>query len=383
MGNAIRSFLGEPRVPDPPGPMSRDWALVGVAITAAVVEASLRTDVPWPVVHVLLVGGLALLLPWRRVHPLATVTLAFGSTLAVEAVYIANDISSDGLYTVVLILILPYALLRWASGRHVALGLLVFLPMAWWTSLVQQSVDMGEAVGGTIILMLPAAIGASIRYRETSRVRERQQVILLEREQLARELHDTVAHHVSAIAIQAQAGQAVAAADPAAAVEALNAIERAASQTLGEMRALVGALRSGDTAEFAPQPGVGDIAALAVSDNGALAVDVRLSGNLDDIPPSVDAAVYRLAQESITNARRHARHATAVEVQVDADVDAVRLTVRDDGDPTHFNAESAVGYGLVGMAERARLLGGTFEAGPRPGRGWLISATLPKSGKTA
>jgi signal transduction histidine kinase len=383
MRNAIRSFLAEPRVPDPPGPMKRDWALVGVAIAAATVEAIFRTDLPWPAVHGVLVVALALLLPWRRTYPLATVVLAFGSILAVEVVATTNDISSDGLYTAVLILVLPYALLRWASGRHVAIGLVVFLPMAWWVSIIQQSVDIGEAIGGTVILMLPAAIGASVRYRETSRVREREQVILREREQLARELHDTVAHHVSAIAIQAQAGQAVAATDPAAAIQTLNAIERAASQTLGEMRTLVGALRSGDAAELAPQPGVGDIGALATGDNGELPVAVRLSGNLDDIPPSIDAAVYRMAQESITNARRHARHATNVDVQVEADDDAVRLTVSDNGDPTHFDAHSAVGYGLIGMAERARLLGGTLQAGPRPGRGWMISAILPKTGPTA
>jgi len=383
MGNTIRSFLAEPRVPGAPGPISRDLALAGVVIASAVIEALLRTDVPWPVVYAALVTGQALLLPWRRVYPLAVMVAAFGSILLVEAIANANDTLSDGLYSAVFILVLPYALVRWASGRHIAFGLVFILPIAWWVSLIQQSLNLGDAIGGTIVLMLPAAIGASIRYRETSRVREREQVVLREREQLARELHDTVAHHVSAIAIQAQAGQAVAATDPAAVVETLRAIERAASQTLWEMRSLVGTLRSDDAADMAPQLGVGDIVTFANDDNGALPVAVRLSGELDDLPPSVDAALYRLAQESITNARRHARHATTVEVLVETDDDAVRLTVSDDGDPTHFDADSAAGYGLVGMAERARLLGGTLEAGPRPGRGWMINVVLPKTGTTA
>jgi len=363
--------------------MSRDWWLVAAVTAIAIVETPLRTDLPWPLLSLALVVGIAFLLPWRRTHPLTTVVIAFGSTLLLEVVTTANDITSDGLYTAVFILVLPYSLVRWGSGRQVVIGLLVSLPMAWWVSLIQGTVVLGDAIGGTVVLMLPAAIGGSIRYRETSRVREREQVILREREQLARELHDTVAHHVSAIAIQAQAGQAVAAADPAAAVNALNAIEKAASQTLGEMRTLVGALRSGDTAELAPQPGIADIATLAHNDGGTLSVDVRLTGGLDDLPPLVDSAVYRLAQESITNARRHARYATTVIVEVAGNGDSVRLTVSDDGDPTHHDGGSIEGYGLAGMAERTRLLGGTFEAGPRPGRGWMISAVLPKSGPRA
>lgn len=378
---AIRSFLAEPRLPDAPGPLPRDWAIAGVAIASAVLEAALRTDLPWPVLNAALVVGIALLLPWRRVYPLATVLTAFGTTLLVDIILDANNAgTSDGLYTAVFILVFPYVLVRWGSGRHVAVGLVLFLPMAWWTSLNEESINVGEAIGGTIVLALPAAIGASVRYRDTSRVREREQVILHERERMARELHDTVAHHVSAIAIQAQAGQAVAATDPEAASQALRAIEKAASQTLGDMRSLVGVLRSGDPAEMAPRPGIADLRTLAAGENGALPVDVRLHGNLDDLPQSVDAAVYRLAQESITNARRHARHATGVDVLVSADDHSVSLTVTDDGDPTNYNPASDVGYGIVGMAERARLLGGTFQAGPRPGRGWVTRVVLPKTG---
>ncbi len=98
--------------------------------------------------------------------------------------------------------------------------------------------------------------------------------------------------------------------------------------------------------------------------------------------PSVEGAIYRLAQESITNAVRHARHATLINVRVTGDKDWVRLTVRDDGDASSTGRSSS-GYGLVGMTERARLVGGTFEAGPGPDKGWTINAVLPKTGTGA
>jgi len=101
------------------------------------------------------------------------------------------------------------------------------------------------------------------------------------------------------------------------------------------------------------------------------------------LPPSVDAALYRLAQESVTNALRHARHAALVHVVVAGDDDSVRLTVWDDGDARPADAASSSGFGLLGMAERARLLGGAFEAGPNRDGGWTVHAELPKSGRGA
>ncbi|WP_309228490.1 sensor histidine kinase, partial [Streptomyces lunaelactis] len=147
-----------------------------------------------------------------------------------------------------------------------------------------------------------------------------------EREQLARELHDTVAHHVSGIAIQAQAGRAIAASHPERAIEALAIIEDAATRTLTELRAIVGVLRATQDTEFAPQPGVAEVEQLATDGQTRPCVEVTLFGEFDDLSPAVGAAIYRLAQESITNARRHARHATQVTVAVTGDADQVRLT---------------------------------------------------------
>jgi signal transduction histidine kinase len=219
-----------------------------------------------------------------------------------------------------------------------------------------------------------------MRYRASSRLGEAGQIRLREREQLARELHDTVAHHVSAIAIRAQAGRTLAASRPEAAVDALEVIEEAASRTLADMRSLVGALRDGDEAELAPQRGVRDLQRLARAPHGGPRVDVRLAGDLDDLPPLVGAAIYRIAQESITNAVRHARHATRVDVRVTGDRDCVRLTVRDDGDAVPSGSDRASGYGLIGMTERAALLGGTLETGPDADSGWTVTAVLPRNG---
>ena len=165
---------------------------------------------------------------------------------------------------------------------------------------------------GGVVLLFPAVLGASVRYRSGSRLREIDQVRLREREQLARGLHDTVAHHVSAIAIQAQAGRTLAASEPSAAVNALEIIEEAASRTLTEMRDLVGALRRADEIpDLEPQRGLADLERLALGTGQGPRVDVELSGDLDGLRPMVEAAIYRLVQESITNAVRHARTATA------------------------------------------------------------------------
>jgi signal transduction histidine kinase len=203
--------------------------------------------------------------------------------------------------------------------------------------------------------------------------------VLQERAELARELHDTVAHHVSAIAIRAQAGRTLSGTDPKAALEALQVIEEEASKTLAEMRVMVGALRRGEEPELGPVPGIADIERLARDTGEGPELSVSISGDLDGIARAVDAAIYRLAQESITNALRHARHATNIEVAITGDGKWARLTVNDDGESRHTGIPEP-GFGLIGMGERVKLLGGSLETGPGPVRGWVVSAVLPKDG---
>lgn len=309
--------------------------------------------------------------------------VAFGAIAIVEIASQAMGVDWEGLGTAVFVLLLPYALLRWGSGREVVIGLgVVLVPVVLSAFDATDATPTGEVIGGVMFMLSIAAVGAAVRYQETARLRGMDQIKLLEREQLARELHDTVAHHVSAIAVRAQAGQIIAASDPGAARDALAVIEEEASRTLAEMRSMVGALRQGEEPDLAPQRGVHDIVRLA-SPTERPQVEVELSGDLGGLRPSVDAALYRLAQESITNARRHARHATLVSVRVIGDDGCVRLAVHDDGDPGPTDPRSSSGFGLIGMAERARLLGGSLEAGPSRPRGWAVEAVLPRGGDGA
>jgi signal transduction histidine kinase len=121
---------------------------------------------------------------------------------------------------------------------------------------------------------------------------------------------------------------------------------------------------------------VADIRQFARSDGALPLVDVQLSGDLDDLNPSVGVALYRISREALTNAVRHARHATRVIIQVVDEGERVRLTVRDDGDGS--TGDAPPGYGLAGMAERVSILGGTLQAGPDADGGWTIDAVLPK-----
>jgi signal transduction histidine kinase len=385
MRDALRSLLAEPRVPNPPVRVWRDWALVAVLVPVAILEGTLRENVVWRPVALAIGVGMIFTLLWRRTHPLAVVTVVFGALTALNIAAVIAGVPDVGLYTTVFILLLPYSLLRWASGAEAAIGLAIIVVTAIGGGFAAATGDssgnvlLESFIGSLLFLEFPAALGASVRYRENSRLREIDQVKFREREQLARELHDTVAHHVSAIAVQAQAGRAIAASDPDGAVARLAVIEEEASRTLAEMRLMVSSLRSDEEPDLVPQRGVADIESLARGAGRSLQIDVKLSGDLDDLRPSVETAIYRLAQESITNAVRHARRATRVEVSVTTDGNNVRLTVADDGDATDV-ARNPSGYGLMGMTERATLVGGTLTAGPSPNRGWTVSAVLPKGG---
>jgi len=377
--NAVRSLWAEPRAPHPPTRVWRDWVLVAVLVLTALLEGLLREQVEWRPVALVLAVALAWTLLWRRTHPLAVVAVTFGAVVALDIAVLVAGAEPVGLDTMIFVVLLPYSLVRWGAGREIGIGL-VFISTAIVLGLVVDFTGIVEAVIGGMFLLFPATLGASVRYWTSARNRERDQVKLREREQLARELHDSVAHHVSAIAIRAQAGRVVAASHPGAAMDALEVIEGEASRTLAELRIMVGALRTGGEPDRAPQRGVADIERLASLAGEKPRVEVELSGDLEDLRPAVEAAIYRLAQESITNAIRHARHASRIDVQVAGDDGCVRLTVRDDGDFSPFDAGSSTGYGLVGMTERATLLGGTLEAGPSPDRGWTVTAVLPRGG---
>jgi signal transduction histidine kinase len=372
----LRTLWTEPRPPDAPVRVWRDWALLAAGLGGVVLEATLREDVVWRPVAVAFAVWLAVLPMWRRTRPLAMVVLGFGAMILLG---VASEVAAlpepVGLYTGLVVLVLVYALPRWGSGREIVLGGVVILA-AFAVSVVTDDTPVVDQVVGLAFLLLPGVIGASVRFRATARDRQMERVRSRERERLARELHDTVAHHVSAMVIRAQAGRVLAGTDPAAAVEALEGVEEEGARTLEEMRAMVAALRDGGVgAELAPPAGVADLERLVRAPGGRLRVDLGLDGELGALPPAVDAAVYRIVQESVTNAMRHAVDATEVVVRVTGEPHRVRVTVRDDGARASRGRD---GYGLAGLRERATLLGGELRAGPAADQGWTVEAELPR-----
>lgn len=376
--NAFHSLWDEPRPTNPPNRGPRDWTLIAVLIFWSLVEAVFRQDLaPRPL---LLLAVLAVLGPmlWRRTQPLVAVAVSFGTLTIVDCVRILTESQGALLSSLSAALILAYALFRWGSGREAVSGLGIIL--LWLAiSYVADPMSLAETVAGYAFFLFAAALGAAVRYRTKSHIRAIDQAKAREREQLARELHDTVAHHVSGIAIQAQAGRAIAVSHPERAIEALSNIEQAATRTLNELRSIVGVLRASQDTEFAPQPGLAEVEQLATDTETRPCVRVALVGEFDDLSPAVGAAIYRLAQESITNARRHARHVTQVAVAVTGDPHWVRLTIDNDGS-SGAGGRAPAGYGLVGMQERVSLLGGTFHAGPTSELGWRVEASLPRTG---
>jgi len=376
VANIVRDVWAEPAPPDPPDTSRWDKVVVPGLMVGGLAEGLLSSKVGWPAATIAVVVAIPLALLWRRTHPLRTATIVFGAYAALHAAMLVAGVTS----TVVnfgVIALSVYALVRWASGRDAIIGLGVAIV---GTAVAGSTGDLrkqDEAIGVPVVLIVVVLIGFAIRSMRDRRAAGIREAKMSERNRIARELHDTVAHHVSAIAVQAQGGQEVLSTDPQAAAEALAVIEEAASLTLAEMRKMVGVLRDGERTELVPQRGLDDIVRIGQTAGPGPRVDVELSGNLNDLSQSLEAGLFRLTQEAVTNARRHSRHATSVAVRVVGCASDVHLTVTDDGDPS---MRSSSGYGLIGMTERASLLGGTFQAGPAPNRGWIIEATLPRAG---
>ncbi len=369
-----RSPWHEPRPADAPPTGRLDWLLVGVFAAAAVVEGLVRPDVTWRLLVTVLALALAPALLWRRGHPLVAALAGWGVAGLLSFLQLTANAGDLGLYSMLVVLILLYSLVRWGSGREIVVGA-AFVAVVVVLGMYAASAGWADVFGGSVLLLLVVALAAVFRYRADLWQRQQREIRNQERVALARELHDTVAHHVSAIAVQAQAGGVVAGIQPEKAVEVLAALEAEASRTLAEMRSMVRVLREEEVVDYSPQLGVADLPALARAD-AAPAVEVSVDGALAGLARPVDAALYRLAQESLTNAIRHARSATRVGIDVRREGDAVRLRVSDDGQ-TEPGPAPDPGFGLLGMAERAQLLGGSLSAGPGPEGGWVVEAVLP------
>ena len=363
-----RSAWNAPRaVPPPPRRVWRDWALVALVAALAAIEGVFRTDLQQPLLAVIALLAVLPTVLWRRTRPLVM--------LVVAMVVLGLLLPDSTLYTSLFVMVLVYALFRWGAGRDLVIGSGLLIASLGLTFV--RGGGLEDLIGGFALLLATVLLGIAFRYRAGSRQRTLDGIRMREREHLARDLHDTVAHHVSAIAIRAQAGLAMAPRDPRAAEDALGVIEAEAAKTLSELRSMVRVLRQGDTAELAPSPRLADIEQLTGTRPGGVTVAATVTGDDGSIPSPVAAAVFRLAQESVTNALRHGRQVTRVDVRVEADAGGVRVSVTNDGDVA---ASPTPGFGIIGMMERAALLGGTCQAGPAPGGGWAVTAVLPRAG---
>jgi signal transduction histidine kinase len=230
-------------------------------------------------------------------------------------------------------------------------------------------------------VLLAWSWGALMRARGERRVAERRQAVLEERARIARDLHDVLSHTVSVMVVQAAAADDVFESNPQQARQALRRTEEAGRQALAELRGFLRTVRTDGDAEadgLGPQPTLADVPRLTETMNQAgLAVTLLREGD-GEVPAGVQVGAYRIVQEALTNTLRHAR-ASSAEVLLRVDEAQMRVRVRDDGrggTPGHGGGHG--GQGLVGMRERAALLGGTLYAGPRwDAAGFEVEARLP------
>jgi len=345
-------------------------------------------DVPIPALLVFAVASAALY--WRRRAPLvvlAVVLVAWASTIgsgyadlggvAIIALYSAGRYATDD---------------RWA---YLGVGAAIFVVTL---DNLADPAPWGEAVFGAVVMFVAWYVGRRLRMRQEraaqllrEQAAESRRIVIEERARIARELHDVVAHRVSLMTVQAGAAKAVAAQDPEGALRAMGAVEEAGRQALEELRHLLGVLRpETDPDGLGPQPGLADLPRLVEQIRRA-GLDVSLATDrvAAELPARVDLFAYRIVQEALTNVLKHAGPGTHSKVRLGSDSSGIVIEVLDDGrgatvlpglDPDDAGAR---GHGIVGMRERARLLGGTLDARPRPGGGFSVVAHLPTGGEPA
>ena len=275
---------------------------------------------------------------------------------------------------------------RWWARITAAISGMVVVARPWDGGPAGEQVS--RWLGGAVLVLLPGAVGSYVRtraellraLRERAERAEAEQellardAVLTERTRIAREMHDAVGHRVSLMVLQAGAIE-MAAADRQRVEQLAGQMQTAGRQALDELRQMVGVLRGGDDdAPLAPQPGLGDLARL-VEQSRTAGMDVALTApTVDGIDPVVARAAYRIAQEALTNA---AKHAPGAVVHVTVEHPPGELVVRVVNGPGGAASAVSGGFGLVGLAERVRTLGGRLTAEPRLDGGFLVEAVLP------
>lgn len=375
---------------------------VGQAIAAAVSQSPVTSSGPLATVATSgwLLASFAVLLPSLA----ATLPLGYfwdRPAVAATAICAANLLSLGVFRLLTIAGLVAQIIVLYRLGRRgpqlLAAGLTVpFLVLAFAAPAGHVT---GPASGGTALAILAASLGPlaacagaalqtrSMAVQQTAASAAFAGTLLEntargERARISRELHDVVAHHVSMIAVQAETARLATPGMPAAGAQRLSAIGDTARAALTEMRRLLGVLREDSGVEIAdrqPQPGLAQLNELLDEARDVSGIGARLivSGWFTSLDPGVELAAYRIVQEALTNARRHAPGA-AVDVELHFADDALRVRIRDNGPgPAAEPSQRATGHGLLGMRERAAAVGGEFQVGAAPGGGFLVQATLP------
>jgi signal transduction histidine kinase len=325
---------------------------------------------------------------WRRRFPiLVFCASALGAVIAGAAPYVG----------ITAIVIAAYSVSVYS--RHELLGAAVLVGTAAGVVMEYGHGAMPDipSEAGPFLLVIPVwLLGQQIRTRQLRADALQDKATRLEREQeaatqaaiadergrIARELHDVVAHSVSVMLVQAGAARQVLATAPDQARDALLAVESSGREAMAELRHLLGVLHEhGDGMALAPQPGVEEIEPLVkrVGEAG-LPVTLRVEGQARALPVGLNLTVYRIVQEALTNALKHAGLAKT-EVILDYREAELKIEILDEGIALPEEQNGHHGQGLVGMQERVALYGGTFEAGPRLERGYAVRAWLPLDGR--
>ncbi|MBB5118471.1 histidine kinase [Streptomyces eurocidicus] len=315
---------------------------------------------------------------WIPLHVRAAVAAAVSLTTSAVLMTGPHPAAVWGMGEDIALLVLLTAVLQRSPSRAAAtLGPLLGIACL---AAPMRDLDPGRftAVFGTLTVVV-TAYSLLLRGQSGQRMRDMAAVRTAERLELARELHDLVAHHVTGIVVQAQAARFTALDGPAAAA-AFERIESSAGESLSAMRRLVGVLREGD-AETEPVAGLPEVRALteAFARTGPPVVLYIEQGMEHWIPADVAAGVHRVVREALTNIRKHAADATAVRIGLRGVPAGVELRIADDGGNAAALPEKARGggFGLVGLRERVNAMGGILRAGPAPEGGWEVTALFP------
>jgi len=365
--------------------------LVAAVIVLAILEVWLLEDVegsPWPLTLFALAWGLPMFA--RRRFPVAapaiTVTL-----IALQAVIWDHTVPySFGTFMMALIAASQFGYLG-LTTPGITGGILVFAAVGV-AVLRDPEGSTSDVFFVNVIASIAWLIGFAFheRNRRTAELTERAEraertlesearaAVAEERARIAREMHDVVAHSLSVMVVQAEAAEAMLDADPARARRPLAAVQQTGRDALGELRRMLGVLRerADEDAALAPQPGLDGLDALVDQVRWAgLPVSVRVEGDPRPLPSGIDLSAYRIVQEGLTNALKHAGPATAQVVLRYGETE-VELEVRDDGRGRAGGADGG-GHGLLGMRERVAVCGGDLSAGPLPEGGFALTARLP------